>query len=99
MFNLPAVTRLLIIINVLVFLVQGAGGTFVELYFALWPLGSDTAVPGVPVREVDARQHARTVPQDADRARQPGHQQRLVATFSKAFSLIKEEYKRQEDSD
>ena len=48
MFNLPAVTRLLIIINVLVFLVQGAGGTFVELYFALWPLGSDTAVPGVP---------------------------------------------------
>lgn len=39
-FDLPPVTRNLLIANVAVFLLQQVSGTFMLQYFALWPLGS-----------------------------------------------------------
>ncbi|HEY8682929.1 MAG TPA: rhomboid family intramembrane serine protease [Rhodanobacter sp.] len=39
-FDLPPVTRILLIANVAVFLLQQVMGDFILQYFALWPLGS-----------------------------------------------------------
>ena len=45
MSNFPAVTRVLLIINVLVFLAQMATGDTLLVHFALWPLGPQQLVP------------------------------------------------------
>ena len=44
---IPPVTRLLLIANVVVFLLQAAGNTFLVVWFALWPFHAST-VPGAP---------------------------------------------------
>ncbi len=43
-FDLPPVTRALLIANVAVFLLQMIAGPFLMMHFALWPLGADHAL-------------------------------------------------------